>query len=437
MSYGWRKSTFVLIYKNKGDFRIVQITGIKLMSHTMKLWEKVIERRLRCKTSISKNQFGFMAGRSTTEAIYLIRGLMERYRSKRKDLHMIFIDVENAYDNVPRDLLWKVLEKKEVHVGYIRVIQNMYEGVMTSVRTPAGETNDFPIRIGLHQGSALSPYLFNIVLDVLTSSIQEEIPKCMLFADDIVILGDSKVEINWKLELWRTTLESQSFRISRSKTEYMCCSFDNRQTHEDIETVLGEDVIRQVDKFKYLGSVIQEDCEVDGDINNRIQAGWCKWRKASGIICDRMVQTKVKGEFYRTAIRPVLSYGSECWAIKKQQEHKMDVSEMKMLRWSSGYTLKDRIRNDHIRERVGVAPISEKMREYRLRWYEHVQRRELDEPVRIVEQTEREPYIRNRGRPKRTLDEVIQRDMVVKNLSVGMTRDRAKWRRVIHVADPI
>ena len=159
--------------------------------------------------------------------------------------------------------------------------------------------------------------------------------------------------------------------------------------------------------------------------------------KTSGVICDRKVQDKVKGKFYRTTIRPALSYGSECWAIKKQQEHKMDVSEMKMLRWSSGYTLKDRIRNDHIRERVGVAPISEKMREYCLRWYGHVQRRELYEPVRIVEQMESEPYIRNRGRPKRTLDEVIQRDMVVKNLSVGMTRDRAKWRRVIHVADLI
>ena len=97
-----------------------------------------------------------------------------------------------------------------------------------------------------------------------------------------------------------------------------------------------------------------------------------------------------------------------------------------MLRWSSGYTLKDRIRNDHIRERIGVAPISEKMREYRLRWYGHVQRRELDELVRIVEQTEREPYIRNRGRPKRTLDEVIQRDMLVKGLSPGMIRDIAK-----------
>ena len=69
-------------------------------------------------------------------------------------------------------------------------------------------------------------------------------------------------------------------------------------------------------------------------------------------------------------------------------------------------------------------------------WYGHVQIRELDKPVRIVEQMVREPYIRNRGRPKRAFDEVIQRDMLVKSLSPGMTRDRAKWRRVIHVADP-
>ena len=107
---------------------------------------------------------------------------------------------------------------------------------MTRVRTPAGETIDFPIRIGLHQGSALSMYLFNLIMDALTTSIQEEIPKCMIFTDDIVILGDSKDEINWKLELWRTTLESKDFRISRSKTEYMCCSFGNIQTHEDIES---------------------------------------------------------------------------------------------------------------------------------------------------------------------------------------------------------
>ena len=156
---------------------------------------------------------------------------------------MIFIDLEKAYDCVPRELLWKALEKKEVRVEYIKVIQDMYEGVMTNIKTPRGETNDFPIRIELHQGSALSPYLFNLVLDALIASIQDEILKCILFADDIVLQGTQKNEINQKLELWRRTLEFKDFQLSRAKREYMRCSFGDRQPHEDIEITLGDHAI--------------------------------------------------------------------------------------------------------------------------------------------------------------------------------------------------
>ena len=67
------------------------------MSHTMKLWERVIEHRLRMLTRVSEKQFGFMPGRSTMEAIYLLRRLVEKYRSTKKDLHMVFIDLEKAY----------------------------------------------------------------------------------------------------------------------------------------------------------------------------------------------------------------------------------------------------------------------------------------------------------------------------------------------------
>ncbi|RZB79100.1 DnaJ-like subfamily C member 7 isoform B [Glycine soja] len=77
----WRRSTLVPIYKNKGDIQnCANYRGIKLMSHTMKLWERVIERRLRKETQVTENQFGFMPGRSTMEAIYLLRRVMEQYR---------------------------------------------------------------------------------------------------------------------------------------------------------------------------------------------------------------------------------------------------------------------------------------------------------------------------------------------------------------------
>ena len=91
----WRKSTLVPIYKNKGGIQSCEnYRGIKLMSHTMKLWERVIERRLRKETQVTENQFGFMPGRSTTEAIYLLRRMMERYHSNKRDLHMVFIDLD-------------------------------------------------------------------------------------------------------------------------------------------------------------------------------------------------------------------------------------------------------------------------------------------------------------------------------------------------------
>lgn len=102
----WRKSIMVPIYKNKGDIQnCTNYRGIKLMSHTMKLWERVIEHRLRHKTRVSHNQFGFMPERSTIEAIFLLRQLMEKYREKNKDLHMVFIDLKKAYDRVLREII--------------------------------------------------------------------------------------------------------------------------------------------------------------------------------------------------------------------------------------------------------------------------------------------------------------------------------------------
>jgi hypothetical protein len=77
----------------------------------------------------------------------------------------------------------------------------MYDNVVTSVQTNNGDTNDFPINIGLHQGLAPSPYLFALVMDEITRDIQDDISCCMLFADDVVLRDESRVRVDEELEL--------------------------------------------------------------------------------------------------------------------------------------------------------------------------------------------------------------------------------------------
>ena len=84
------------------------------------------------------------------EAIYLLRRLMKRYQDKNKHIHMVFIDLEKAYEKVLEDLISWALEKKCVIKRYIEMIQDMYSGAMTTMRTDVRETIDFLIIVGLH-----------------------------------------------------------------------------------------------------------------------------------------------------------------------------------------------------------------------------------------------------------------------------------------------
>ncbi|XP_071740019.1 uncharacterized protein [Rutidosis leptorrhynchoides] len=238
-----------------------------------------------------KKQFGFMPGRSSIEAIHIIRSLMEKYREKHKSLEMVFLDLEKAYDCVPRELIWKTLDARGIQIS------------------------------------------------------------------------ESKEELNRRLELWREVLERNGLRISRQKTEYLRCDFDeNEDEHSDgVNISIGDQVLHPQDSFRYLGSVLHKYGRIDDDVTHRIKVGWLKWRAATGVLCDKKVPLKLKGKFFKVAIRPSMLYGSECWPMTKAQERRMEVAEMRMLRWTCGITMLDRIPNGVYREnlerRPHIAPV--------------------------------------------------------------------------------
>ena len=381
--------------------------------------------------AICEQQYGFMSRKSTTDAIFALRMLIEKYRDGQKELHCVFVDLEKAYDRVPREELWHCMRESGVSEKYVEVVQDMYEGSSTVVRCAVGMTEGFGVQVGLHQGSALSPFLFAIVMDRLTDEVRQESPWTMMFADDIVICGDTRQDVEGELERWRYALERRGMKVSRSKTEYMCVN--EREGGEVVH--LQDAEVARVEEFKYLGATVQSNGECSSEVKKRVQAGWAGWRKLTGVLCDRKISARVKGKVFTTAVRPAQMYGLETAALTKRQERTLEVAETKMLRFSLGVTRLDRIRNEYIRGSADVVRFSDKVREARLRWFGHVQRSD-DGYIGKRMLKMKTPGKRRRGRPKRRYMDVVKEDMQKVGVTEEDARVRALWRRRIRCGDP-
>ena len=165
----WEESFIVCLYNGKGDaLDRGNYRGLKLTEQAMKILERIVDGLIRQVVSIDDSQFGFVPGRGTTDAIFVVRQLQEKYLAVNKRLDMAFVDLEKAFDRVPRKVIWWALRKLGVEEWIVRLVQGMYANARSRVRVGEGFSKEFEVKVGVHQGSVLSPLLFIIVLEALS-----------------------------------------------------------------------------------------------------------------------------------------------------------------------------------------------------------------------------------------------------------------------------
>jgi hypothetical protein len=487
----WCRSWMVNVYKGKGDaLECGSYRGIRLLEHVMKVLERVVEARVRKIVQIDDMQFGFMAGKGTTDAIFIVRQLQEKYLAKKKDLWMAFVDLEKAFDRVPREVVWWALRNLGVNEGLVSVIGAMYADTSTMVKLNGNVSKGFKVKVGVHQGSVLSPLLFIIVLEALSRKFRGGLPMELLYADDLVLMAESEELLVEKLKRWKAGMEEKGLRVNMGKTKVMRCldgacqvvksgkypcgvcskgvgsnSIECTSCHawihkkcsgisgklkrvidyccrrcmggnpvrsevlQQISLGVGQNLDR-VEKFCYLGDMIGAGGGAEEASRTRVRCAWAKFKELAPVLTSRGASLKVKGKVYNACVQRVLVYGSETWPVKTEDMQRLERTERMMVRWMCGVSLKNRITSKELNGRLGVEGVADVVRRGRLRWFGHLERKGSDDWVSSCRNFQVSGATR-RGRGRKTWQECVKHDLRSCGLKAEWAQDRVEWRGLI------
>ena len=267
----WQTGAIIPIFKKGDRKQCTNYRGISLLSLPGKVYAKCLERKCReiVKSKLEDGQCGFRPSRSTTDQIF------EKSWEYGKDLFACFVDVEKAYDRVPRDKLWKVLQEYGVDGQLLCAIKSFYCRPEVCVRVNGKQSKPFHVGVGHRQGCVLSPLLFIVYMHWIDKCSQ--IDECcgmngnckisrLLFADDLVLLPSTESGLQRALNSFADACNTAGMKISTAKTEVLYLS---RNPDQCVLQVNGA-TLKQVEKFKYLGVAFTSDGRQDEELDTRI-----------------------------------------------------------------------------------------------------------------------------------------------------------------------
>ena len=303
----------------------------------------------------------------------------------------------------------------------MRFVQAMYNNTRSRIRVNNTYSDEFGVKVGVNQGSVLSPLLFVIVLEALSREFRTGTPWELFYADDLVISAETEEGLKMKLNKWKTEMEAKGLRVNMEKTKimvsgfnlqtlkhsgkYLCsvgrkgvgsnsiyCAVCSHWVHKKCSGVISslksnpdyrcsrckgtarpidgrphnewllvqDKKLDVVDSFCYLGDTIGAGGGCDFSVITRIRSAWGKFRELSPILTSRALSYITRVQIYSTYIRTVNDL------LKLQR------NDRAMIRWTCNVRLKDHISSDSLLRKLGINNIQTLLRYNRLRWFGHV-----------------------------------------------------------------
>ena len=239
-----------------------------------KLLELCILKRIEGYILVAENQFGFKKKLGTDSCVYVLKEIINKFKSTNTNTFLAFLDASKAFDRVRHDLLFNKLNHAGVPKYIIRLLnnwyvdQNMFSKWKNCISAPFGCMN------GVKQGGVLSPYLFIFYYDKLSLTLNNLNVGCnfntrinhLFYADDLVLISPTKRGLQKLISECETFSRAHSVKFNIQKSKVMILRAKNYKYFEFGDILLNGVAMEQVSTFKYLGHILSNDASDDNDI---------------------------------------------------------------------------------------------------------------------------------------------------------------------------
>ena len=438
----WQKGIIVKLPK-KGDLSVCgNWRGINLLSVPGKLFCRVLLQRMRqaIERTLREEKAGFRSGRGCTDQIFVLRTIVEQSLEWNSSLYINYIDFEKAFDSIHHPSLWKILQAYGFPQKVINILKDMYADNQCCVRHDGQHSDWFHVKTGVRQGCVISPVLFLVVIDWVMRRATADRPRGLVwgltarledcdFADDIALLSHTQKDIQEKTNRVDQIARSVGLKIHPNKTKIM--KLKNRSATKT--SIRGAD-LEEVQDFKYLGSYISADSDIEREISTRIGLAAAAFNKLRNIWKSSLLQTKTKLKIYRSNVPSVLLYAAETWRTNKKLESRLRGFEGRCLRRILRIRWEQCVTNREVSRRTGINNIVEEVRHRRWKWLGHVLRMNKNRHPHAALRWA-PPGKRKRGRPlgmwRRTNEEEMKAAGKTWNEVSWLAQDRDGWRKFV------
>lgn len=333
----WVDADVISLYKNKGSKKDPNnYRSIFLLDTIGKIYASMVCERIRskCEDTLSEAQFGFRQNRSAEQAILCLRHLIQKAKDKGTNLIVVFVDLKKAFDTVPHNAIFNILNNIQSSGNVIHSIRQLMDMPRGKLR---GEKAEFVMKRGVRQGSKEGPILFNLVFDDILKRTIDNINggielyhaekkwyiKHMEYADDLCLTASSIEEATEMLQKLNDKLKENGMNLAIDKTKWM--KIGNKETNGSKEEIKIENQeIEEVQSFTYLGSHVG----ADGGVKETVRMNIAKARRALTSIRPLLrannLKMKTKRRLIECFIIPILAYGLSTIVLTAADSDKMN-----------------------------------------------------------------------------------------------------------------